>query len=1245
MQWTSGWKKNDSTINVYLSAQQSNGSWPDINYTSNPDYTHLSRIFTLAEGYSSDSSTHHLDPTTYSSILKGLRYWFSATRTNSNWYVNVITFPDQYGQVMILMRYAPTDLPSTLKDTLLNHMNIGAANNGNTQSGSNETDVAVHYIYRACLTNNTLVMDTAFNHAFQPIYYTTGDGITYDNCYLAHAGQLAIASYGWSLLSDEFSIAPWLTGTLYALANSKFNILIGFYKDTYLKTGRHGYGDYSVQGRGISRGSGINHPKKSGGESTTFLGTARLVAPSYNAIWDSVANGTYQQKPLHTHYWRSDYAMHLRPGYTFTVHTVSTRTSRTEQGNGENLLGKFLPDGATDIQRWGGEYQNIYPIWNWAKIPGVTSRNFSTDAGSTISGSWGSPGSDIFVGGVSDTLYGASVYNMNYNGVAAKKSWFYFDNEVVCLGAGITSTQAENIVTSVNQCWLYGGITLNNGGTVSTIDSAANTATQYTSPQWVMQDSVGYFFPAGGNLTVSNKVQTGSWSRINSGESTTALSGRVFSMWFDHGASPTNAKYAYVVVPGLGSATDMQNYNASNIRVVANTDSVQAIRHLGLDMMDIVFYKAGTLTDSTISITVDKPCILELKNLHSSQIKLHISDPAQLYNTIACTFVLPGISGSKSLNAVLARGSYTGQTATYVINSSTQFIPFNPSIAVADAYVRDGTYASTNYGTSITLVVKNDGTGYARQLYLKFDARYLAKYFNTAKLQLYCTYGNTAANTTQWALYKVNNCSWTETGITWNNKPAAATLISTTPGQTTAGFVSWDIASALTNLPADSLLTLQLVSTAASGNTDASFASKEYPDTSKSPRLIVSKLAIVPGNIYKIRTALNGTSNLDVTGSATADGTKVQLNADNSNSSELWKITDVGGGFYKLEPQNAIGKVMDVSGAGTANGTQVDIWDYLNVTQEKWQINNVGANYFELRPSHDLNKVLDVAGGSTANGAKIQIWDPLGLTEQKWLFEKMIAPVTAIQAGAIYEIKTAVNGTSNLDVTGGATANGTKVQLYTDNNSNSQRWKVIDVGGGFYQLQPQNGVNKAMDASGAGTANGTQVDIWDYVNVAQEKWQINNLGGYYFELRPSYALNKVLDLSGGSTANGAKIQIWEPLGLTEQKWIFDLITAADGTTSNLAQTYISAVPMEQPLQQTAGLKVYPNPAHSICTITSDNRINQIAVYNSSSHVVKIVGQINANQYQMNMTGWDNGVYIFIITGDKLKESRRVIKLE
>jgi chondroitin AC lyase len=858
----------DANIATHLSTINANGSWP-ISYT-NADGTHLQRVLDMARGYTRTGSAYQNDAATYTAIVNALQYWYNINPTNTNWWNNDIFFPQCIGQILILMRYAPSQLPTALETDMINRMK--KARKIWAGDGANTSDMALHHLYRACLTQNAATMDSAAIYSFDGITFNYAEGLNRDNSFTAHGRQMAINSYGDVFVYNAYNIAAYLYGTNYAISSTKLALLNNFYQNTFVKTFHNGYSDFNTVGRGIARGSGIAHSRDKR-VAAYYLADARATDPASSATWDSLASGIHQLQPVHTHYWWSDYDLHIRPSYSFNIRTVSNRTLRTEKGNGENLLGKFLPDGATAIQRLGGEYQNIFPIWEWDKIPGTTSRDFNTDAGCIVPGDWGLPGTTAFVGGVSDSLYGATVYDMDYNGVAAKKSWFFFENEVVCLGAGISSAQSEGITTSVNQSWLYGDIQVKNGGNISTIDNAANSATSFTSPQWVLHDTVGYFFPAGGNITVSNKVQSGSWNRINTGYSATALSGSVFNMWLNHGAAPANASYAYIVAPNLGTAANMDSYDVSNIDIMSNTATVQAVRNKALKIWQLVFYTAGTFGKDGIFVKVDRPCVVMLKDVDGANVTVHVADPGQTATVIKMGIQLPQFTDMRGLDINLPQSPYGGQTVRSVVNNNTPVyqepeIPQTPEqlSPVADAFVRNGSYANTNYGTNTGLVVKNDAVDYARQSYFKFDPAGITRPISKATLRVYCVGGNTTANTTQWQLYKTASSSWSETGITWNNKPAGTTLVATRTGQTAAGYVDWDVTEAFNSLGTGELLSLQLVSTIVGGNTDATFYSKEAGNASQRPVLLLNTAAPVTLNSVAIADAW--VQDADGTGSA-----------------------------------------------------------------------------------------------------------------------------------------------------------------------------------------------------------------------------------------------------------------------------------------------------------------------------------------------------------------------------------------
>ena len=88
--------------------------------------------------------------------------------------------------------------------------------------------------------------------------------------------------------------------------------------------------------------------------------------------------------------------------------------------------------------------------------------------------------------------------------------------------------------------------------------------------------------------------------------------------------------------------------------------------------------------------------------------------------------------------------------------------------AVADAYVRDGNDANRNFGTNRTLLVQTNVVSKNYSSFMKFDTTSIPA-VGSARLRIYGKYSKTPAATITG--YGVNNL-WTETGITWNNRPA-----------------------------------------------------------------------------------------------------------------------------------------------------------------------------------------------------------------------------------------------------------------------------------------------------------------------------------------------------------------------------------------------------------------------------------------------------------------------------------------
>ncbi|WP_305783484.1 ThuA domain-containing protein [Symbioplanes lichenis] len=120
-----------------------------------------------------------------------------------------------------------------------------------------------------------------------------------------------------------------------------------------------------------------------------------------------------------------------------------------------------------------------------------------------------------------------------------------------------------------------------------------------------------------------------------------------------------------------------------------------------------------------------------------------------------------------------------------------------------------------------------------------------------------------------------------------------------------------------------------------------------------------------------------------------------------------------------------------------------------------------------------------------------------------------------------------VRGLANkcLDVAGGATADGTKIQLYTCNNTGAQTWTVTPG-------STVKALGKCLDVAGGGTANGTKVQLYTCNGSAAQNWSAQPDG----TVRNPQS-GRCLDVSQNSSADGRQIHIWDCLGAANQKWV------------------------------------------------------------------------------------------------------------
>lgn len=614
-----------------------NGSWPDLDYDTRSrgkwdPGSHLQRLRQMAEAYMLNIGDL---PELYQKIENAVFYWINRTPEpeSDNWYYATISTPLDIGYILLFMQESPRQLPVTAINGLLRWMKKSRKIENQASTTLNRMlAIGLHYILRGCVTKNDTLIKQAITYVNQMMEPDSGyTGIQADHSFLYHGDQIYIQGYGTSFLQRIAEFAEIVKGSPYSLSEKNFREVFNYSRNTFYKVARGPYLDYAVLGRNIARVGNIN----AGHRLAPLLETYRkLDAPDqsdhYQAAIDRFSGdkpADYKITPEHLQLWSSDYSAHIRPEYFTGLRMVSTRTVKPERGNGENILEHFRGNGAMSIMIRGNEYLNIFPVWKWNQIPGTT-----VPALQDLSGQedwFNNYGKTDFVGGVSDGKYGAAVYDMNDYNTQAKKSWFFFDRQIVCLGAGINSRDSAPIYTTINQSLSNGGVEIKTAEGIKTYTNDGAWADLKVLA--IKNDEVGYSFPGSETAQVSNETQVGSWRRINTNLSKDTVKKRVFKLHIDHGLQPSNASYAYLIWPGISSINDIQ---PDEISILKNTEKIQAVYNKEKNICQAAFYEAGSLNLGKMTLSVNQPCLIIIKNLSGRSPIITVSDPTQKLKTI-----------------------------------------------------------------------------------------------------------------------------------------------------------------------------------------------------------------------------------------------------------------------------------------------------------------------------------------------------------------------------------------------------------------------------------------------------------------------------------------------------------------------------------------------------------------------------------------------------------------------------------
>lgn len=887
--------------------------------------TSYGRLRSMALAYATPGCLHYGSAALLADTVSGLG-WMNTNRYNTtiarydNWWDWQIGVPLHLTDIAVLLYDPLTAAQRTAYMAAVNfHTPIPDMTQANLIWKARVVGV------RGCVVKDaaklTLARD-AFSAVFP--YVTSGDGFYRDGSFIQHTFHPYIGGYGAALLSNMAPLMTWLSGSTWAVTDpAQTNLYHWVYDSIEPLIYRGACWDF-VRGREVSRSS--SSPQGTG---HTFLQNILRIsqfAPPADAArmrsmvkyWaqsDAVRNfvGTVPLTLLadakalmadaatlprgeligHYHFGKMDRVIHLRPGYGFGLGLSSSRIANFESINSENLRGWHAGDGMTVL--YNGELSHYGDAY-WAtidpyRLPGTTvdTKTLTPPSNPTRANGQSTCGIYAWTGGAALGTLGAVGMQLDAIGVTltAKKSWFMFDDEIVCLGAGITSTDNRTIETVVENrrlltanatnAFTAGGLAMPSTlGWSATLAQASWAHLAGSQPG----SDIGYHFPQPVDVRALREARTGTWNDVNAGGSTSPITRNYLTLWLDHGSNPVGATYAYTLLPAF-AASNVAAYAANpDCEILENSARAQGVRERTLGVTAVNFWQPGVSTVG--GITVNRPCSVLVRD-DGTWLDVAVADPTQT-NTSTITVevdVVATCQVSLDEGVTLTRLSPTVQLAVKADNKDGRsyrasffrgVVSTQALASAADTYVENGDNANNNYGTSQSLVVKYTTSGKQnRESYLRFDLTALTNgILVDAAVRLVYTQSNGAD--THIAASVLDHI-WTETGLVWTNKPVASSELARWSIQT-------NLLPTAVIIPAGAAVKAALggvfdLKVSAASTAYVSYASRENTTVSNRPQLILTyahpppKVALTAPSAG---TTLHWTGGLTLTADASAEG-------------------------------------------------------------------------------------------------------------------------------------------------------------------------------------------------------------------------------------------------------------------------------------------------------------------------------------------------------------------------------------
>ncbi|MEV7399991.1 polysaccharide lyase 8 family protein [Streptomyces sp. NPDC091267] len=667
--------------------------WADLSPVTDPgnfgqSYT---RLRTLATAWATPGTSLAGDAETAEALLGALRFTYDTAyhpgaRESGNWWFWEIGAPRALMDCSVLLRgqLSAGDLADYLGVVDRFCPDADRRTNSPTlpETGANRTDKAVIVALRGLLGADPAklvsardalsdVRDAGRNSLFR--YVGSGDGFYEDGSFVQHDVVAYTGSYGTVLLGGAAWLLSLLAGSPWAVTDPAVSVMYEAVERSFAPVVFDGLMMDAVRGRAVSRERAGDH--RDGAAAVAAILLLASGAPAAHAArWRTLAKGWLTRNRttpfaslaslpqlalakavlddggIHAGTRTTgsfvladmDRVVHRRPGWALALSLSSKRISAYEAGNGENRHGWYTGDGMTylyDGEDLGQFNDGFWPTVDPYRLPGTTvDTRRRDDLGAGAGTSTYCPANTVAGGAVLAGRYGAAameVTGAEGSTLRARKSWFLLDNAVVALGAGITAADGRTVETIIENRNL--GARGRNRLLVDGVPRcvAEDRAATSDRARWAHLEGVGgYVLAQGAALHSLRERRTGTWRAIDTGADTAGSSDpvtrRYLTLWVDHGTSPTDAGYAYVLLPGASAAATAVWSRSRPVRILANDATAQAVEDRRAGLTAVHFWGAG----SAAGITASGPASVLVRR-RGAHVSVAVADPGRTQTTLS----------------------------------------------------------------------------------------------------------------------------------------------------------------------------------------------------------------------------------------------------------------------------------------------------------------------------------------------------------------------------------------------------------------------------------------------------------------------------------------------------------------------------------------------------------------------------------------------------------------------------------